>query len=98
MDFAAYDFDAPSLVWTFRSRVRGWLYYNYEEGRAVSTIQPDQVPQFLGRPGPHFVVLPTPIADRLYPALPSGYRKFSTRGFNFAKGRAVDLTLILKNA
>jgi 4-amino-4-deoxy-L-arabinose transferase-like glycosyltransferase len=97
MDFAAYDFDAPSLVWNFRSRVRGWLYYNRIDNRDVAALQPDQVPQFLARPGPHFVVVPTRIADRLYPTLPNGYRKFSTHGFDVAKGRWVDLTLILKN-
>ncbi len=97
MDFAAYDFDAPSLVWNFRSRVRGFLYYSRFEGRDYATLQPDQVPQFLQRSGPHFVVLPSDVADRLYPTLPNGYRKFSTRGFDIAKGRWVDLTLILKN-
>ena len=97
MDFAAYDFDAPSLVWNFRSRVRGFLYYSQFEGRDYATLQPDQVPQFLESAGPHFVVLPTEVADRLYPTLPSGYRKFSTHGFDIAKGRWVDLTLIMKN-
>jgi len=97
MDFAAYDFDAPSLVWDFRSRVRGFLHYNRENNRDVATLQPDQVPPFLASPGPHFVVLPSEVADRLYPKLPSGYRKFSTHGFDIAKGRWVDLTLILKN-
>jgi 4-amino-4-deoxy-L-arabinose transferase-like glycosyltransferase len=97
MDFAAYDFDAPSLVWTFRRRVRGFLYYSRSEGRDFATLQPDQVPEFLERPGPHFVVLPSTVADQLYPALPNGYRKFSTHGFDFAKGRWIDLTLIMKN-
>ena len=97
MDFAAYDFDAPSLVWNFRSRVRGWLFYEQENGRDIAPLQPDQVPGFLARRGPHFVVVPTRVADQLYPTLPNGYRKFSTRGFDIAKGRWVDLTLILKN-
>jgi hypothetical protein len=97
MDFAAYDFDAPSLVWNFRGRVRGFLTYNRENNRDVTTLQPDQIPPFLARAGSHFVVLPSAVADQLYPTLPSGYRKFSTRGFDFAKGRWVDLTLILKN-
>ena len=97
MDFAAYDFDAPSLVWDFRSRVRGFLHYNRENNRDVATLQPDQIPPFLASPGPHFVVLPSEVADRLYPKLPSGYRKFSTHGFDIAKGRWVNLTLILKN-
>ncbi len=69
MDFAAYDFDAPSLVWNFRSRVHGFLYYSRFEGRDYATLQPDQVPQFLQRAGPHFVVLPTEVADQLYPTL-----------------------------
>jgi hypothetical protein len=97
MDFAAYDFDAPSLVWNFRSRVHGFLHYNREENRDVATLQPDQIPPFLASPGPHFVVLPTKVADRLYPTLPRGYRRFSTHGFDIAKGRWVDLTLVLKN-
>ncbi|MDQ3117058.1 MAG: glycosyltransferase family 39 protein [Verrucomicrobiota bacterium] len=97
MDFAAYDFDAPSLVWNFRSRVRGFLHYNRKGNRDVSTLQPDQVLPFLASPGPHFVVLPSALADRLYPTLPNGYRKFSTRGFDIAKGRWIELTLIMKN-
>ncbi|HEY1581678.1 MAG TPA: glycosyltransferase family 39 protein, partial [Chthoniobacterales bacterium] len=96
MDFAAYDFDAPSLVWNFRSRVRGFLRYNREDLRDVATLQPDQIPPFLASPGPHFVVLPSEVADRLYPRLPRDYRKFTTHGFDIAKGRWVDLTLILK--
>ncbi len=97
MDFAAYDFDAPSLVWLFRSRVRGFLRYNREENRDVATLQPDQIPPFLASAGPHFVVLPSAVAEKLYPVLPIGYRKFSTHGFDMAKGRWVDLTLIMKN-
>lgn len=97
MDFAAYDFDAPSLVWNFRSRVRGFLQYNREENRDVATLQPDQIPPFLASPGPHFVVLPSAVAARLYPTMPSGYRTFSIHGFDIAKGRWVDLTLIMKN-
>ena len=98
MDFAAYEFDAPSLVWKFRSRVRGWLFYEQENGRDVASLQPDQVPQFLARRGPHFVVVPSGVAERLYPSLPNGYKRFSTHGFDIVKGRWVDLTLILKNA
>jgi 4-amino-4-deoxy-L-arabinose transferase-like glycosyltransferase len=97
MDFAAYDFDAPSLVWNFRSRVHGFLSYSRFGGRDYAALQPDQVPQFLQRAGPHFVVVPTAVADQLYPTLPRGYRKFSTHGFDIVKGRWVDLTLILKN-
>ena len=37
------------------------------------------------------------LGTTFYPTLPTGYRKFSTHGFDIAKGRWVDLTLILKN-
>ncbi len=87
MDFSARDFEEPSLVWVFRRRIHG-----YDVGR----LPPDEVKKFLATDGPHFVVLSTKLAERLYPTLPSGYRKFSTRGFNVAKGRWVELTLILK--
>ncbi len=97
MDFAAYEFDAPSLVWNFRSRVHGFLHYNRKGNRDVATLQPDQILPFLASPGPHFVVVPSAVADRLYPTLPRGYRKFSTRGIDIATGRWVDLTLIIKN-
>lgn len=97
MDFASYDFDVPSLIWNFRARVRGFLFYSRANGRDIGPLQPDKVLQFMERPGPHFVVLPTALVERLYPKLPSGYRKFSTRGFDIAKGRRVDLTLVMKN-
>ncbi|MGI8891742.1 MAG: ArnT family glycosyltransferase [Chthoniobacterales bacterium] len=97
MDFAAYEFDAPSLVWNFRGRVHGFLIYNRKDGRDVGPLRPEQMPAFLASPGPHFVVLPTVDADRLYPKLPLGYRKFSTEGFDIAKARRLDLTLIMKN-
>ncbi|MEO5753606.1 MAG: glycosyltransferase family 39 protein [Chthoniobacterales bacterium] len=97
MEFAAYDFDAPSLIWNFRGKVHGFLHYNRKGNRDVGTLQPDQIASFLASPGPRFVVLPSALADRLYPTLPSGYRKFSTQGFDIAKGRWVDLTLIMKN-
>ena len=85
------------MVWVFRKRVRGWAFYNRRDGRDLSTLQPDQVKKFLARSGPHFVVIPTALAEQLYPTLPSGYRKFSTSGFDIAKARRVELTLILKN-
>jgi hypothetical protein len=77
--------------------VRGFLHYNREGNRDVATLQPDEIPSFLASRGPHFVVLPSAVADRLYPTLPNGYRKFSTHGFDIAKGRWVDLTLIMTN-
>jgi 4-amino-4-deoxy-L-arabinose transferase-like glycosyltransferase len=97
MDFGSYDFQEPSIVWVFRSRVRGWSFRNQRNGHETGTLQPDQVHDFLASKGPHFVILPSNVADRLYPTLPSGYRKFTIHGIDFAAGEWIDLTLILKN-
>jgi hypothetical protein len=47
-------------------------------------------------PGPRFVVLPTSIAGTLFAEHPENWKTFSTHGINIAKGKRVDLTLVLK--
>jgi 4-amino-4-deoxy-L-arabinose transferase-like glycosyltransferase len=86
MQFAAVDFNEPSLVWYFRSAVRGWL----------STVPPRNVQPFMEQTGARFVILPTELAQKLYPTLPVDWKSFSTSGFNIPKGKRVHLTLILK--
>jgi hypothetical protein len=78
------------LVWYFRSpeRVRGWL--------ASPALHPTSVQRFMEQTGPRFVVLPTDLAAKIYPVLPNDWKNFRARGFNIAKGKRVDLTLILK--
>jgi 4-amino-4-deoxy-L-arabinose transferase-like glycosyltransferase len=88
MQFASVDYNEPSLVWYFRSRVRGWLQ--------TPTLRPTNVQRFMEQTGPRFVILPTELAGKIYPALPNDWRNFSARGFNIAKGKRVDLTLVLK--
>lgn len=88
MKFAAVDYKEPSLVWYFRSRVRGFM--------RTWGMDADAAQEFLDEDGSRFVVLPTNMANELYPALPSGWKTFSTRGFNAVKGKRSDLTLILK--
>jgi hypothetical protein len=90
MQFASVDYNEPSLVWCFRSpeSVRGWL--------ASPALQPASVQRFMEQTGPRFVVLPTDLAAKIYPVLPNDWKNFRARGFNIAKGKRVDLTLILK--
>ena len=98
MDFAAYDFDAPSLVWNFRSRVHGFLNYSRFRGSRLRHLAAGSGCRNSCSALVHTLwSCPRRVADQLYPKLPSGYRKFSTRGFDIANGRWVDLTLILKN-
>jgi 4-amino-4-deoxy-L-arabinose transferase-like glycosyltransferase len=88
MKFAAVDFKEPSLVWYFRSRVRGFM--------RTWDMNADSAHAFLEEPGPRFVVMPTDMAQQILPALPPGWKDFRARGFNVVKGRRSDLTLILK--
>ena len=86
MEFGAVDFGEPSLVWYFRSRVKGWM----------TTLDRQSVQLFMGKSGPRFVVVPTKMAQTDFANLPAGWKTFSTHGFNLAKGQHVDLTLVLK--
>jgi 4-amino-4-deoxy-L-arabinose transferase-like glycosyltransferase len=86
MQFASVDFTEPSLVWYFRSRVHGFLV-QLNNRRAV---------EFMQSPGPRFVVLPTSTAGTLFAEPSENWKTFSTDGINIAKGKRVDLTLVLK--
>jgi 4-amino-4-deoxy-L-arabinose transferase-like glycosyltransferase len=86
MQFASVEFEEPSLIWYFRSGVKGFL----------TPLNKRRAPEFMSGPGPRFVVLPTPVAGSLFANQPPNWKFFSTSGFNIAKGKRVDLTLVLK--
>jgi 4-amino-4-deoxy-L-arabinose transferase-like glycosyltransferase len=86
MQFASVEFEEPSLVWYFRSRVKGFL----------TPLKRRRAPEFMIQSGPRFIVLPTPAAGTLFANGPADWQTFSTSGFNIAKGKRVDLTLMLK--
>jgi 4-amino-4-deoxy-L-arabinose transferase-like glycosyltransferase len=85
MQFASVEFEEPSLVWYFRSRVKGFL----------APLNRRHAPEFMSAPGPRFVILPTPVAGTLFANEPN-WKFFSTNGFNIAKGKHVDLTVVVK--
>ncbi len=87
MEFAAVEYVEPSLVWYFRGPVRGWF----------TKLNPPSVKIFMDAPGARFVVLPTNLARKLYPALPAKWKSYRTDGFNFVKGKRLDLTMLLKS-
>ena len=87
MQFASVEFEEPSLVWYFRSRVKGFL----------TPLNRRRAPEFMSAPGPRFVILPTSLAGTLFANRPTNWHTFSTNGFNIAKGKRVDLTLVLKS-
>jgi 4-amino-4-deoxy-L-arabinose transferase-like glycosyltransferase len=83
--FAAVEFQEPSLVWYFRSRLNGFL----------TPLNKRRATDFMGLAGPRLLVLPTSVAATTF-ANPQDLKFFSTSGFNIAKGKRVDLTLVLK--
>jgi 4-amino-4-deoxy-L-arabinose transferase-like glycosyltransferase len=86
MHFAAVEFQEPSLVWYFRSRVAAFL----------TPLNKRRASEFMSEPDSRFIVLPTPLAGELFANPPATWRFFTVNGFNIAKGKRVDLTLILK--
>jgi 4-amino-4-deoxy-L-arabinose transferase-like glycosyltransferase len=86
MQFAAVEFQEPSLVWYFRSRVQGFL----------TPLNKRRAAEFMSAADPRFIVLPTPVAGELFANPPESWRFFTVSGFNIAKGKRVDLTLVLK--
>jgi len=86
VQFGSVQFEEPSLVWYFRSRVKGFL----------TPMSKRRAAEFMTAPGPRFIVLPTPLAGTLFAERPVDWRTFSTSGFNIANGKQIDLTLILK--
>jgi 4-amino-4-deoxy-L-arabinose transferase-like glycosyltransferase len=87
MQFAAVEFQEPSLVWYFRSQVQGFL----------TPLNKRRAAEFMSAPDPRFIVLPTPVAGELFANPPERWRFFTVSGFNIAKGKRVDLTLVLKS-
>ena len=86
MEFANVNYYEPSVVWYFRSRAHGFF----------RGVDPDLVQKFMTLPGPRFIIVPTELATANYPQLPPDWKSYRTTGIAFAKGKWVDLTLILK--
>jgi 4-amino-4-deoxy-L-arabinose transferase-like glycosyltransferase len=86
MQFASVEFEEPSVVWYFRSHVQSFL----------TRLNKKNAVDFMSVPGPRFVIVPTSLVQTLFPNQPQAWRSFPTRGFNIAKGKQVDLTLVLK--
>jgi 4-amino-4-deoxy-L-arabinose transferase-like glycosyltransferase len=84
--FASVEFEEPSLVWYFRSRVTGFL----------APLNKRRASEFMSLAGPRFVIMPTPVAGTLFASETQNWESFTVSGFNVAKGKRVDLTLVLK--
>ncbi len=81
MQFASVEFEEPSVVWYFRSRVQGFL----------TRLNKKNAVDFMSKPGPRFIIVPTPLVQTLFPNRPQTWRDFPTHGFNIPKGRTQSL-------
>ncbi len=86
MKFGTVDFMEPSVVWYFRSKVRSFMQKVPAAGAQA----------FMSDKGPRFLILTAPRMHELFPSIPPSWRNVSAEGFNVAKGRRVDLVLLLK--
>ena len=86
MEFGAIEYTEPSLVWYFRSRVKGFL----------TPLKKKDAVSYMAKSGARFIIAPTPLIEALYPDHPANWKQVSTCGFNIAKGKNVDLTLLMK--
>jgi len=86
MQFASVAFEEPSLVWYFRSRVNGFL----------TPLNERRATEFMSSSGPRFIILPMPVAGSVFSNASRTWKFFTVSGFNVAKGKRVDLTMVLK--
>jgi 4-amino-4-deoxy-L-arabinose transferase-like glycosyltransferase len=86
MEFGAIGYTEPSLVWYFRSAVNGWM----------TVLNASRAREFMEKPGGRFVIMPRSVAENVFRTLPQDWKKFSASGINIAKGKRVELVLILK--
>jgi 4-amino-4-deoxy-L-arabinose transferase-like glycosyltransferase len=87
MQFASVEFQEPSLVWYFRSRVKGFL----------TPLNKRRAADFMNAADARFIVLPTPVAAELFANPIESWRFFTVSGFNIVKGKRIDLTLVMKS-
>ncbi len=85
-DFALVDFQEPNAIWEMRRVVKDY-------GKSISEV--DAVP-FLNMPGSRAVVLSTSVWQKISAGKNPSWKTFEARGWNAAKLRFVDLTLVVK--
>jgi 4-amino-4-deoxy-L-arabinose transferase-like glycosyltransferase len=86
MEFGAVDYNEPSLVWYFRSRVDGFM----------TPLSSENAAQFMQKSGGRFLIAPTALVTQAFPTMPENWKQFDASAFNIPKGKHVDLTLVLK--
>jgi 4-amino-4-deoxy-L-arabinose transferase-like glycosyltransferase len=86
MQAAAIGFKEPSLVWELRRRLTGYVEY----------LPPEQAADFLARPGPRLLVVPTPEAGRPLLEVAPGAICVRATGLDTVQFKQHELTAIIR--
>jgi len=86
--FALVDFKEPTAVWEMRRVTKGY----------AQLISENDFPRFMDEPGPRAVIMSKELFDglRVRAITDSQWKFYKVRGFNAAKGKTIDLTMIVK--
>ena len=88
MEFCSVAYEEPSLVWYFRKHVEG-----FHRKRKIH-----QVGDYMDRKGPRFCIVPTDKVDEIEHPDINRWERVRVTGINVAKGKPVDLTLMVKDS
>jgi 4-amino-4-deoxy-L-arabinose transferase-like glycosyltransferase len=86
MEFASVDYQEPSLVWNFRKVVKGFHHL----------LKKSEIGDFMRLNGPRFSILPTADFAQIDDTIDPRWETFRIQGFNVAKGKWVDLIMVVK--
>lgn len=86
MEFATVAFNEASLVWYYRKHIDGFQ----------RNVRPDQVAEYMERPGPRFVILPRADLDEIPDPQAQGWITAEASGFNVAKFEWLNLVVVIK--
>jgi len=86
--FALVDFKEPTAVWEMRQVTKGY----------ANLIPASGIEGFLSQPGYRAVIFTEPVSLSDFAGVPLAptWRSFTAHGFNAAKGKTIDLTMIVK--
>ena len=84
-EYAFVDFQEPNTIWEMRRVSKNF-------GHSISA---NDRGDFMKLPGPRAVIFPTEIGI-LHWVGPFNWKQYEVRGFNAAKGKFIDLTLVVK--
>jgi 4-amino-4-deoxy-L-arabinose transferase-like glycosyltransferase len=86
MEFASVNYQEPSLVWNFRKVVKGFHH----------PLENSGVGAFMRLNGPRFSILPAADFAQIDHAMDPRWDKLRIEGFNVAKGKWVELVMVIK--